>query len=47
MAWESTYVWAINPKEGRSYHDWTDYRAATLREARKRGLDISVARLGI
>jgi len=28
------------------YHDWAYARAATLREARKRGLDISVTGLG-
>lgn len=30
------------PDGSRPYHDWTHYRAITLREARKRGLDLTV-----
>lgn len=30
------------PDGSQAYHDWTHYRAITLREARKRGLDLSV-----
>jgi len=35
-----------SPPYDRTYHDWAYARAATLREARKRGLDISVTGLG-
>jgi hypothetical protein len=35
-----------SPPYDRTYHDWAYARAVVLREARKRGLDISVTGLG-
>lgn len=35
-----------NAGRTRIYHDWTCFRAATIREARKRGLDLPVTYLG-
>lgn len=53
---ELEYAWGRNeyrkidpqrdPDKSLHYHDWANYRSATLREARKRGLDISITGLG-
>lgn len=47
VATEFAYAWKpgndhnIGSPYGQSHHDWTLYRAITLREARKRGFDVS------
>lgn len=43
IAWDSSYKKYLGPPYEETHHDWTHYRAITLREARKRGLDLSVA----
>lgn len=45
-AWVEGAQYFHSPLNRRNYHDWANFRAATLREARKRGLDISVTGLG-
>lgn len=45
-AWVQNIHYKTHPLNERNYHDWANFRAATLREARKRGLDISVTGLG-
>lgn len=45
-AWVHNIQYKTHPLHERNYHDWAQFRAATLREARKRGLDISATGLG-
>lgn len=45
-AWVEGAQYRHSPLNRRNYHDWAQFRAATLREARKRGLDLSVTGLG-
>ena len=41
-AWMGSFK---GPPYNRTHHDWAYFRAATLREARRRGLDLSAAGL--
>ena len=44
--WNGKYLPFHKDKRESTHHDWTNFRQATLREARRRGLDISVTGLG-
>lgn len=45
IAWSVGNDNHIGPPYSEVHHDWVVYRATTLREARKRGLDLSCVRL--
>lgn len=51
LAYDFNWLWLesrneVGPPYGSSHHDYTAARAITLREARKRGFDLSIAKLG-